>query len=696
VPTPTPTSTATPVPDARTAPVVVHAEGDRPADTAARRAARALDEPAFVSQVFLDDDLGLAEPTGQILARQAGISARSLGGLGAFSSISVRGAPSAQTLVLVDGVPLSRVGFAGIDLGAMDGGSFERVDIYRGGVPAEWGGAALGGAINFVTGVGPSSSARPLRLVLAGGSFGARRVGLARRDRWSRGWASTVVASYAGAAGDYDYFDDNGTPLEPGDDHQAARLNNGYDQADLVGRARRRGAGQILEAGVRLAWKRQGVPGPSGVAARHTSLTTARVIADGRAAKTGLWGQPELRLSAGLHAAFEDQRYRDRDGEVGLGQQDAHYLTAAAGGVLAASTIARGHRVSALAQPSFEWFRHRDDLAAEVAARGTRFGLALAVDDEIAFGPNEAGLVVPAVRLDLLSTRPSGPGSALPDPSGGGSGSSAMDTTVMAWSPRLAARWALRPDLALKASAGRYFRAPTLVELYGDRGVLVGNPALSAETGGTVDLGVVWAPKRPLGGADRIFVEAAGFFGRSTALIAWVPTSGRASVAKNLGAADLWGVELGVETRLGRLVTLAGNYTFLATAQDSPLVPYDQKALPGRPRHELYLRASGESAIGPLRLGLAADLTAQSGTWLDQGNLNAVPARRLVGAELRLSWRRITFGLDARNLFDARTEDVPLVPAPRPDLTSAPRAVADALGHPLPGRSLLATVTAEL
>src|SRR5687767_410053 len=64
-------------------------------------AAKALDEPGFVTSV----DLGKkndAGSTAEVLGRSAGVSVRSLGGLGAFASISIRGAPSAETAVFVD------------------------------------------------------------------------------------------------------------------------------------------------------------------------------------------------------------------------------------------------------------------------------------------------------------------------------------------------------------------------------------------------------------------------------------------------------------------------------------------------------------------------------------------------------------------------------------------------------------------
>jgi hypothetical protein len=38
-------------------------------------------------------------------------------------------------------------------------------------------------------------------------------------------------------------------------------------------------------------------------------------------------------------------------------------------------------------------------------------------------------------------------------------------------------------------------------------------------------------------------------------------------------------------------------------------------------------------------------------------------------------------------MFDVRVQRLPLHPAPRPDLTSTPMALADVAGFPLPGRT---------
>src|SRR5262249_38137250 len=161
-----------------------------------------------------------------------------------------------------DGVPLSSVAFSSIDVGSLDLSTFERVEVMRGGVPAELGGAVLGGAVNFVTAVGPSASGAHNGVTVGGGSFGARRARVGRGDAFGK-LKTSLSVGYAGAEGDFDYFDDNGTPLNRTDDATRERDNNGFDELDVVARAAAAGPTRVA-GGARFGWKEQGVPGPTG------------------------------------------------------------------------------------------------------------------------------------------------------------------------------------------------------------------------------------------------------------------------------------------------------------------------------------------------------------------------------------------------------------------------------------------------
>lgn len=88
-----------------------------------------------------------------VLARLPGISTVQSGGFGQPSSVFIRGAENAQSLVLIDGVRINDPGDVGggFDFGALPIDQFDRVEVVRGSSGVLWGSRAIGGVINFIT-----------------------------------------------------------------------------------------------------------------------------------------------------------------------------------------------------------------------------------------------------------------------------------------------------------------------------------------------------------------------------------------------------------------------------------------------------------------------------------------------------------------------------------------------------------------
>lgn len=85
----------------------------------------------------------------EILARQAGVQIRQTGGAGSVSRISIRGLEGKRVQVFIDGNPLNTPdGSLGINDLPLQ--IIERIDIYKGAVPAWLGGDGLGSAVNVI------------------------------------------------------------------------------------------------------------------------------------------------------------------------------------------------------------------------------------------------------------------------------------------------------------------------------------------------------------------------------------------------------------------------------------------------------------------------------------------------------------------------------------------------------------------
>lgn len=108
-----------------------------------------------------DLDRSRASDLVSLLQREAGLQRTQNGGIGTVSSIFMRGAPSLQTLVLIDGVPQNKQDASGaISLEHLMLDNVERVEVVRGNVSAIYGSGAIGGVIQIFTRAGaPKPSA---------------------------------------------------------------------------------------------------------------------------------------------------------------------------------------------------------------------------------------------------------------------------------------------------------------------------------------------------------------------------------------------------------------------------------------------------------------------------------------------------------------------------------------------------------
>ena len=196
----------------------VRVERERPLSDARR----AL-PTAFVTELAAGASGRAVESLPELLDQAAGVHVDQYGGLGAFSTVSLRGAAPGQVTVFLDGVPLTSAAHAEVNLSELPVSAVDRVEIYRGLAPLALGTATPGGAINLVT------RSTPVReLSLARGSFGTwegRGTTGIRRGALS----ALVHAGYLGSEGDFRYYDDNGTPYNPADDAVVPRANNRLD-----------------------------------------------------------------------------------------------------------------------------------------------------------------------------------------------------------------------------------------------------------------------------------------------------------------------------------------------------------------------------------------------------------------------------------------------------------------------------------
>jgi outer membrane cobalamin receptor len=177
-----------------------------------------ISEEAWVGKNFTAID---------ILSSYGGIQGHKQGGIGSFQSISIRGASSRGVKIFIDGVPLEDAGGGAVNLGSIDLNLVERIDVYKGYVPAFLGGNGIGGAIHFISKKRVNTGGQ---FSLSYGSHGLQEaavsftIPLISKTRF----ASSLAYRYSD--NDYEFLNRNGTEYDTDDDFLVKRKNAWYLQ----------------------------------------------------------------------------------------------------------------------------------------------------------------------------------------------------------------------------------------------------------------------------------------------------------------------------------------------------------------------------------------------------------------------------------------------------------------------------------
>ncbi|MBN2165195.1 MAG: carboxypeptidase-like regulatory domain-containing protein, partial [Marinilabiliaceae bacterium] len=112
--------------------------------------ARQIREQAMpISVITMHELQGTVSDVSDVLSKTSGVQIRTSGGEGSSARISVRGLEGKRIGFFIDGTPLSDNSDF-LDLNDIPIDLIDRVEIYKGIVPAKFGGSAVGGAVNIV------------------------------------------------------------------------------------------------------------------------------------------------------------------------------------------------------------------------------------------------------------------------------------------------------------------------------------------------------------------------------------------------------------------------------------------------------------------------------------------------------------------------------------------------------------------
>ncbi|MBF0587121.1 TonB-dependent receptor [Prosthecochloris sp. N3] len=480
----------------------------------------------------------------EVIKGATGINVVSNGGIGANSSVFIRGADSKYTLLLVDGVPMNDptgIGRAA-NFSHLTVDNIERIEIVRGPVSTLYGNAAAG-AINVITKKGTGSP--EVHMGAEGGSYGTWKVyggarGAENGFDYSMNVSRLETDGFSSANADNDGIPHAGnTSEDDGYENTTGSVSLGYQFNENV---RLEGAVRYTDSSVETddwLWAYAGDRAdadPAGLKENHTDTEQL----SGRIALQANF-QPVLSTVYYNFSDHRRERYNNEGDFTGFSDGELYEV-----GIQQDVSVSEHNVFSAGLSYSFETYQD-DALSADAGMlsffaqdqweiNGLKLVGVIRYDDHDTFGDRTTWRVAPSYKVD---------------------------------------------ETTLKASYGTGFRVPGLYELYGPSvfygGIEypVGNPDLEPETSKGWDIGI----EQKI--ADRIRSGVTYFRTDFEDQIIYGNGYEQAD-----GTTEIQGVETFIEWAASDEVFLAADYTWTET--EDP----DGNELERRPRHKFGLTGS--------------------------------------------------------------------------------------------------------
>lgn len=506
------------------------------------------------------------------LSELPGISAATTGGVGAQSSLFVRGGESRFARVLIDGVPVNEPG-GFFNFGTLLTPDVERVEVVRGSFGTLYGSDALAGVVSLET--APVDGGRRLRGSAGGGDLGSSSFSATGSEK--RGSLSGALSLGRSKT------DNEGQNADFRSDLVAASFEQRFNSdASILG-------------SFRLNRSEGGTPGPTAFgrpdldARYERDLVIASLAShfragasshsfrvgfkrDDQVSKDPLDSGPYRPAQGAQTAAFDSYDFPDPSGY--RNQTDRLFGTYEVRGQ------ARSHSLTA--GGDIEREAGRLGTVGETPLSPTRVSYGAFVQDQIALSPRAFSTV--SLRVEH----------------NGSTGATLVPHASAAW---IAARGSSF-DLTLRASGGAGIKAPSFFESYGASSYALGNPDLKPERGRTYDGGA------DLRLGDSLKLQASWFHHQYLDQIAYkvVSYSPFIGTYENLGETRASGFEFSGEWRPSSHLRFVSSYT-LQESEIVTSVSTDPQLAPGRvllrrPRHQGSITAEATLA----RATLAATL----------------------------------------------------------------------------------------
>lgn len=572
-----------------------------------------------------------------VIKQETGVQLRQRGGLGSASSVYLRGANSQQVNIYLDGLLVNAAAGGGVDLSQFLLGNLSSIEIYPDVTPIQLGFPNIGGAVNIRT---LKTDKELTRIYGGAGSFSAYDSGLVL-NRTQGAHSGIVAAEYLRSENDFSLENNNQTPFNSSDDRVERRNNSEIDHYNALVKYDyalddKRGM-QLMFSGNH---KKQGLPDIRNSVDSKTSLETENFQVQSR-----IYEGFEANRSWSVRTYFAqtDEVYDDRQSRIGLGSNWSRSQSQTLGINPDYAAIINSHLITASLETKVDSYDQENLQREEFSPAWDRLGINLGLQDEWQ-NMDGSWLVVPALSAIWIRDEGNLTDFGI---------SRELQKSDVFYVARIGAKKVIAEHWTLKSNLARNIRIPSLYELMGDRGFLVGNPDLTPETAIAGDAGFGYTQA-------RLQIDAL-LFHRSldNAIVASYDSRGVGRF-ENVAQAEITGFEFSLNKNLPYQLSIGLRSTLQEPVDRSDIKDRAGKALPGLYEHasSLSLTHAGQRIQNKLEYSL------EEGGFYAPGEVEPIEDKHLINYLLSYQFTHSSVAFEANNLLDTLYQDYHRYPAP--------------------------------
>jgi outer membrane receptor protein involved in Fe transport len=668
-----------------------------------------LKESGFNVNVINANEYGnTSTDINQVLKRTTGVLVRESGGVGSDFTFQVNGLAAK---IYIDDIPMDQYG-SSMTLNNIPVNLVDRIEVYKGVVPAHLGSDAMGGAVNIIT---KQKTRKFLDASYSYGSFNTHQVALTGGIRNNKNGLKLRASTY------YNYSDNNymmysdslynvDLRIVKRDDATGTYRQVSIDKARRFYDTYRSAMGEVEVGYEKVKWADWFTIGLTYGENKKQNQLGATV----NSVRGGFWSEnkylmPTIKyrknnfivpgLYVNLYANYSNNKDVNRDTALYRYDWTGHWA-ANAGGDRIPEVFTRYFDNSYAARANFNYNLDKESnhsLNLNYTFNTTR----RKVYDEVETNPykkdlsglprrlgkhiiglawqgqwlNRKLITVASFKYYGMSTKTTVDGRTYDDTGKPVDGQIYTNKNFFGFSSgSLALRYRITPDWGVKASVERGYNLPEMTALFGDGRYLLGNPDLKPERSDNFNLGTYY---NHFIGDHFINLDAAGFYRKSENYIfPKIIPGGTYSQNQNLPGVTLYGFEAEAKYGYKDMVSLTANLSYdkavdnqqFTDATNSQVSLTYKEQLPNRP----WVYGNANLMLGK------RDLIGK-GTWLqlnymyqymhwfyltwaklgDPGTKNFVPGQTIHSLIMAYSWKQDMYNIsmEGRNLTDERVYD---------------------------------------